>query len=283
MRAPRQPQVTRPMSAAKRVLLLDVDRTSIRTTVLWRKFQAVLVAKLHDPVLVAALNEAERAGRGNNFDPLAWLSVRLAVRDEAYAQAVAAELHDPQALFEWLRAVYADSQGRFAPDFVHEVVIAGFFDVLAAAQAARTQLVLVTAGDVVFQQMKVLLLEALARQERQRWVAANAPDFADTFDFIVIANSKQRKTALAAECFDGQGAFRIDELVQEGAASRIADTAAYAGVEEVIVVDDKPENTVDAGARVMSLLVYPDGVVVDDGWPRRSLKDVAEYIRALSE
>lgn len=214
---------------------------------------------------VSTLHETELREQGNAFDFL----------EELYTMTADDRLRSADALAGMILHKFTDSTtGKLESAFVETVLIDGSIDVLEAIEGVHAQALLVTAGGSVLQTVKARVLQEMVRQEAGQRVIA------DINDYVVVPNSKQYKTSLMAECFDSEGVFDIERLLEHGSCYGNIDGDRYSNIREVLVIDDKPENTQYASDNVHGLLVYPDGEA--DKRERNSLHTVAAKLYQLA-
>ncbi len=230
---PRQPLESQEAQVKPTELIaFDIDRTLIKTGVLYEKITELLKA---EGILTEAqlddLKAKEKAERGNAFDYLA----------VAYEMTENAKLQSAETIFELVRTEYADEDGYFPPEFVKAVIIDGVFDLLAATKAANAKAALMTAGGEVTQMVKVMILQAIADQENERRRQTGEEELADIFDFIIIDNDNQRKFELLDDSLVS-GTLDISALLQHAKKSELREPADYDAIQSAIVIDDKIVN-----------------------------------------
>lgn len=256
--------------------LLDIDRTLIKTRHL---FEAALESMKGNiealtPELVVGLLKAESDNEGNAFDYIDWLY--LYTNDE--------QLLDPEAIKDMIVAAHCDENGRISDAFIDSIMVDGSLDLFEALEDADIAAILLTAGGTTNQMVKILLLQQIVRQKAED----TGRRFVNLDSYVVVDNSKQRKTELANECTDGAKSFYIGPLLNHASVYGGIDESELSDLESAWVVDDKYRNTTPTeSTNVTGILVYIEGdpdrrekdELEDDPRPRIGLRDVAAMLR----
>lgn len=237
------------------VALIDVDRTLIKSDYVFGVAMHAARQLGLDEATEAELMRREQENQGNAFDYLAELS-RLAPSI------------DHSKIVE---RILADYEGVNASELMSNVFAPGAFDLLDVVHETSTRGMLLTAGGVETQTMKLQLVEKLLEHMGMKM-----------FPWVIVDDSQQEKTALAASVYDAdRQEFDFVAMARLGKASSGVEMPAATDVEWVYVFDDKTSNTAPTHCDAVV------GVLVDraerqpDGEERIPLDDAALLLRDL--
>ena len=203
--------------------MIDIDRCMLNSDYFFGLVMEQLnKAGVADEV-VQAVQSAETQEKGNAFDYLAQvraLSDTIEISPEILAQSILSS-YDIAALGQ---AIFADGAVEF----------------LQALQRSDAHMMFVTAGGEQTQRLKLVVIAALL--EPLLSTSAHIP-------WIIIDDSQQRKTQLAAEVYDSASQrFDMRSLLSYAKASHgLEDVDELTGITNVLVVDDKTQNVTDTG------------------------------------
>lgn len=255
------------------LVVLDIDRTLIRTTELFEHTKEIIYRRyaLSDE-LIREMELAEKNERNNAFDFVSWLAERTGIPD----------LQNPQMLAGILVDGFCDESGHMSDEFARRILIDGVDDLLESIDAINATALLMTAGGIVQQEVKIRLLQQYVREKNQERDEAAIAPLASIDQFMIIDNSKQRKAELLSEAF-AAGEFSEEILLSHASAQGALDGTELIGIRRAIVIDDKEINIANAGPNVEGWLALKDGEAADDNAPRhnseQSLHELALRMR----
>lgn len=263
----------------ERLLVLDLDRTVIKTDNVFAQFLEGVTRLVGTTSLIEELRDAELAQHGAAFDPLKWLETRLITSSVPQEMALRDVLKDADELYNFIIEPLLDENGELSDQAIDWLLVPHFDTLLAAARGAGMNVLCLTAGDAVYQQAKVKLLQA-ARQQRSE--QSDTP-LAMVDDYIVINTSHENKAALTAAAFSSMGQFDVSQLTDKATVYAVQ-PENYAATKWVTLIDDKPEHVNSPKKAVVhAMLTVPDGNLDAPGLANRmTLDEIAAVIRSSS-